>query len=127
MYGRNNTSHFKPARSIDAQFKSGVSQLKSDHEEDLEFQKYEMNALYQSKVDDILLKKTKKQQTKEILTSLKSNTSLKSVELFENNDIEHVFETTLQENASLKAKNADLLKEIEFLKQKFGPQTSSNQ
>ena len=119
-YINSNYINIKRAKSTDTHHTKGISNQRYDYEEDLEFQNLELNAIYEAKVDTILYKKSKNQQTKDIMNSLKSIGEVKSDPLPNKNTIEKVFEDTIKQNASLKAENSKLRLEIKKLKLKLG-------
>ena len=120
IYKNSNYVDFKRAKSTETKHKSGMGNLRYNYEEDLEFQNLELNAIYEAKVDSILYKKSKNQQTRDIMKSLKATGESESNPLPNKYTIEKIFEDTIKQNASLKSENDKLRIEIKKLKLSLG-------
>lgn len=98
----------KRASSTETQCRLDFNKLKTESEEDIEFQKDEVQAMYEAKIEQIIWKKTKKELVKETLKDLKSPGRKNSGDMFISNDIDSKLQDTMNQNQVLREENERL-------------------
>ena len=70
LLGRTSQKIMKKAKSSERSFKNEFCKSKMDTQEDIEFQKVEVQAIYEAKIDKIFKNKSNKESVQEVLQSL---------------------------------------------------------
>ena len=84
LIGRTAIKLLKRAKSIETPFKHEFNQSRNETQEDIEFQKSELQAIYEAKIDQIFSKKSRKESIKESLREIQTSSEYTSKKLIKN-------------------------------------------
>lgn len=76
LIGRTAIKPLKRAKSIEGNFKNEFNQSRNETQEDIEFQKSELQAIYEAKIEQIFLNKSRKESIKESLKEIQASSKL---------------------------------------------------
>jgi hypothetical protein len=90
LIGRTTVKPLKRAKSIETNFKSEFNQSRNEIQEDIDFQRRELQAIYEAKIEQIFFKKSRKESIKDSLKEIQTASKLISPKLVKTSSDTHI-------------------------------------